>query len=145
MDVRKGQKILFTGSRLHAQDLGLLAMLGTSHLPVYRKPRVALLSSGDEFNAGGISAKAGTDRDSNSYTLSALIAQAGCEVLSLGIAPDKKEAIQSLFDQAIAMKADLIISSAGVSVGALDYIKEVVESNGKLDFWHVATCGQASR
>ena len=66
-----------------------------------------------------------------------LIAEAGCEVLSLGIAPDKRDAIQFLFDQAIDMNADLIISSAGVSVGALDYVKEVVESNGKLDFWRV--------
>ena len=137
MDVRKGQKILFTGSRLRAQDLGLLAMLGTSNLPVYRKPKVALLSSGDELMPVESPLRPGQIHDSNSYTLSALIAQAGCEVLSLGIAPDKKEALQSLFDQAIAMKADLIISSAGVSVGALDYIKEVVESNGKLDFWRV--------
>jgi molybdopterin molybdotransferase len=137
MDVRKGQKILFTGSRLRAQDLGLLAMLGTSDLPVYRKPKVALLSSGDELMPVEAPLRPGQIHDSNSYTLSALITQAGCEVLSLGIAPDKKEAIQSLFDQAIAMQADMIISSAGVSVGALDYIKEVVESNGKLDFWRV--------
>ena len=137
MDVKTGHKILFTGSRLRAQDLGLLAMLGTSNLPVYRKPNVALLSSGDELMPVESRLRPGQVHDSNSYTLSALIAQAGCEVYSLGIAPDRKDAIQSLFDQAIAMNADLIISSAGVSVGALDYIKEVVESNGKLDFWRV--------
>jgi molybdopterin molybdotransferase len=137
MDVKTGNKILFTGSRLRAQDLGLLAMLGVSNFPVYRRPKVALLSSGDELMPVESQLRPGQIHDSNSYTLSALIAQAGCDVYSLGVAPDRKDAIQSLFDQAIAMRADLIISSAGVSVGALDYIKEVVESNGKLDFWRV--------
>ena len=137
MDIKTGHKILFSGTRLRAQEIGLLAMLGVANLSVYRKPRVALLSSGDELTPVELRLLPGQIHDSNSYTLSALIAEAGCEVLSLGIAPDRKDAIQFLFDQAIGMNADLIISSAGVSVGALDYIKEVVESNGKLDFWRV--------
>jgi molybdopterin molybdotransferase len=69
--------------------------------------------------------------------LAALIAGAGCDLLPLGIAPDKREAIQFLLDQAIGMDADLIVSSAGVSVGAFDFVKEVIESNGRLDFWRV--------
>ena len=137
MDIKTGYKILFAGSRLRAQDIGLLAMLGVANISVYRKPRMALLSSGDELTPVELRLAPGQIHDSNSYTLSVLIAEAGCEVLSLGIAPDKKDAIQFLFDQAIGMNADLIISSAGVSVGALDYVKEVVESNGKLDFWQV--------
>jgi len=137
MDIKTGRKILFTGTQLRAQDVGLLAMLGVANLPVYRKPRVALLSSGDELMPVEFRLMQGQIHDSNSYTLSVLIADAGCEVLTLGIAPDKKDAIQFLFDQAVGVNADLIISSAGVSVGALDYVKEVVESNGKLDFWRV--------
>ena len=119
------------------QEVGLLAMLGVANLSIFRKPRVALLSSGDELTPVELRLAPGQIHDSNSYTLSVLIAESGCEVLSLGIAPDQKDAIQFLFDQAIDMNADLIISSAGVSVGALDYVKEVVESNGKLDFWQV--------
>ena len=137
MDIKTGRKILFTGTRLRAQDIGLLAMLGVANLSVYRKPRVALLSSGDELTPIEHRLMPGQIHDSNSYTLSVMIADAGCEVLSLGIAPDRKDAIRFLFDQAIGMNADLIVSSAGVSVGALDYVKEVVESNGKLDFWRV--------
>ncbi len=137
MDIKTGYKILFAGTRLRAQEIGLLAMLGVANLSVYRKPRVALLSSGDELTPVEVRLAPGQIYDSNSYTLSVLIAEAGCEVLSLGIAPDQKDAIQFLFDQAIDMSADLIISSAGVSVGALDFVKEVVESNGKLDFWQV--------
>jgi molybdopterin molybdotransferase len=137
MDVKAGRKILFTGSLLRAQDVGLLAMLGVANVSVYRKPRAALLSSGDELAPVESRLMPGQIHDSNSYTLSALISGSGCEVLSLGVAPDRREAIEFLFDQAIGMNADLIISSAGVSVGALDYVKEVVESNGKLDFWKV--------
>ncbi len=137
MDVRAGRKILFTGSQLRAQDIGLLATLGVAKVSIYRKPRVALLSSGDELAPVESRLLPGQIHDSNSYTLSALIAESGCEVLSLGVAPDRRDAIEFLFNQAMGMNADLIISSAGVSVGALDYVKEVVESNGKLDFWKV--------
>jgi molybdopterin molybdotransferase len=66
-----------------------------------------------------------------------LITEIGCEVIPLGVAPDKREAIQFLFDRAVGMDADMIISSAGVSVGAFDFIKEIIESNGRLDFWQV--------
>jgi molybdopterin molybdotransferase len=66
-----------------------------------------------------------------------LIAETGCKVIPLGVAPDKREAIQFFFDQAIGVDADAIISSAGVSVGAFDYVKDVIESNGSLDFWRV--------
>ncbi|HUH97413.1 MAG TPA: gephyrin-like molybdotransferase Glp [Anaerolineales bacterium] len=137
MDIRTGRKILFAGTRLRAQEVGLLAMLGVANVSVYRKPRIALLSSGDELAPVELRLLPGQIHDSNSYTLSVLISDAGCEVLALGIAPDRRQAIQFLFDQAVGMNADLILSSAGVSVGALDYVKEVVESSGKLDFWSV--------
>ncbi len=137
MDIRTGRKVLFAGMRLRAQDIGLLAMLGVANISVYRRPRVALLSSGDELTSVESRLMPGQIHDSNSYTLSALIAESGCDILSLGIAPDRKEAIQFLLDQATGMNSDLIISSAGVSVGAMDYVKETVESHGQLDFWKV--------
>ncbi|HEX2697633.1 MAG TPA: gephyrin-like molybdotransferase Glp [Anaerolineales bacterium] len=137
MDIKSGRKVLFRGQRLRAQDVGLLAMLGVPNVNVFRKPRVALLSSGDELTPVEMPLQPGKIRDTNSYTLTALIADAGCEVLPLGIAPDNREAIQFLFDQAIGINSDLIISSAGVSVGAFDFVKEIIEANGKLDFWRV--------
>jgi molybdopterin molybdotransferase len=137
MDIKSGHKVLFTGQRLRAQDVGLLAMLGVASVNVYRRPRVALLSSGDELIPVERILEPGKIRDTNSYTLTVLITEIGCEVIPLGIAPDKREAIQFLLDQAVGLKADLIISSAGVSVGAFDYIKEVIESIGSLDFWQV--------
>ena len=137
MDVKTGHKVLFAGHKLRAQDLGLLAMLGVANVTVYRKPRVALLSSGDELTPVESPLEPGKIRDSNSYVLASMIVDAGCDILALGIAPDNREAIQFLLDQAIGMNADVIISSAGVSVGAFDFTKEVVESQGRLDFWKV--------
>ena len=137
MDIKSGHKVLFTGQRLRAQDIGLLAMLGVAIVNVYKRPRIALLSSGDELIPVERPLEPGKIRDTNSYTLAVLITDAGCEVISLGVAPDKRDAIQFLFDQAASMEADAIISSAGVSVGAFDYVKEIIESNGRLDFWRV--------
>jgi molybdopterin molybdotransferase len=137
MDIKSGHKVLFTGQRLRAQDIGLLAMLGVAIVNVYKRPRIALLSSGDELIPVEGPLEPGKIRDTNSYTLAVLITDVGCEVVPLGVAPDKREAIQFLFDQAASVEADAIISSAGVSVGAFDYVKEVIESNGRLDFWRV--------
>jgi molybdopterin molybdotransferase len=137
MDIKSGRKVLFTGQRLRAQDVGLLAMLGVAQVHVYRRPLVALLSSGDELLPVDQPLEYGKIRDTNSYTLAALIADSGCEVIHLGVAPDRWDAIQFLFDQAVGINADLILSSAGVSVGAFDFVKDVIESNGSLDFWRV--------
>ncbi len=137
MDVHAGESVMRPGRLLRAQDVGMLAMLGIATVTVFRRPRVALLSSGNELTTVDQPLEPGRIRDTNSYTLAALIDGAGCEVISLGIAPDQREAIKILFDQAIERRADVIVSSAGVSVGALDFVREIVESDGKLDFWRV--------
>ncbi len=137
MDIKRGYRVLYSGQRLRPQELGMLAMLGVAQVTLFRRPRVALLSSGNELSPVELPLEPGKIRDTNTYTLSALIADTGCEVLSLGIAPDQSEAIKFLLDQAVQMSADVILSSAGVSVGALDFIKEVVQSDGQLDFWRV--------
>ena len=137
MDIKTGRKVLFAGQALRPQDLGMLAMLGVAHASVYRQPRLALLSSGDELVPVELPLAFGKIRDSNSYTLAALATGCGCEVLALGIAPDESREIRFLLDRAVEIKADLILSSAGVSVGAFDFVKEVVESQGRLDFWRV--------
>ena len=129
--------MLQTGHKLRPQDLGLLAMLGVADISVYCKPRVALLSSGDELIPVEEPLRPGKIRDSNTYTLAALIDEVGAEVIRLGIAADRREAVEALFENAAAQKVDLILSSAGVSVGAFDFIKHVVEAQGELTFWRV--------
>jgi len=137
MDVRVGEVVLHTGHLLKPQDAGLLAMLGHTKIEAYKKPRVALLSSGDELVEAGAPLEPGKIHDSNSQMLSSLIESAGAEVIHLGVAKDSRESIQALVEKAVNQNVDLILSSAGVSVGAFDYVKEVVDSNGSLDFWRV--------
>jgi len=137
MDVRKGNIVLQKGQRINPQTAGILAMLGFPNVEVYKRPRVALLSSGDELLDVNAPLESGKIRDSNTYMLAALIKSANAEVLPLGIAKDTRASVTNLIEQAVEQNADLIISSAGVSVGAFDYVKEVVESNGSLNFWRV--------
>ncbi len=137
MDLRAGEVVLNQGRTLKPQDLGLLAMLGFAHVLVYRKPRIALFSSGDELLPVDAPLEEGKIRDSNSYTLAALMEEAGVEVLRLGVAKDNPDSVKELLEQAVALHVDLILSSAGVSVGAFDFVKQVIEANGKMDFWRV--------
>jgi molybdopterin molybdotransferase len=137
MDLRVGDVVLNKGRILKPQDLGLLAMLGFAKVPVYRKPRIALFSSGDELLPVDAPLEAGKIRDSNAFTLAALIEEAGAEVIRLGVAKDDPDSVRALLEKAADLQVDLIVSSAGVSVGAFDFVKQVIESNGKLDFWRV--------
>ena len=137
MDIVSGEIVLHTGRILKPQDLGLLAMLGFANVPVFRKPRVALFSSGDELLPPEAPLQEGKIRDANSYTLAALIEEAGAEVIRLGVATDNYAAVQVLLEQAVDLKVDMILSSAGVSVGAFDFVKQAIESHGSMDFWRV--------
>lgn len=137
IDLHAGDVVLQKGRRLKPQDLGLLAMLGIANVQVHKKPRVALLSSGDELIEVDAVLTAGKIHDSNSYALAALMHHAGAEVLQLGVARDTRSSVEGLLQKAVNEHADLIVTSAGVSVGAFDFVKEVIESNGKLDFWRV--------
>ncbi len=137
LDVRQGQPVLQKGTRLKPQDIGLLAMLGIAKVQVHAKPRIALLSSGDELLEVDAPLESGKIRDSNSYTLAALVEDSGGEILRLGVAQDTKRSVENLLEKAVEQKVDLILSSAGVSVGAFDYLREVLESKGELDFWRV--------
>ena len=137
MDIQAGDAVMQAGRQLKAQDLGLLAMLGITSVTLYHRPRVALLSSGDELVDPDAPLDKGKIRDSNSYTLAALIESAGAQPLRLGVAKDNYEAVHSLFERAVYLRVDLILSSAGVSVGAFDFVKKVIEDSGKMDFWRV--------
>jgi len=136
-DIRAGEIVLAKRRRLRAQDIGLLAMLGIADVPVYNLPRVALLSSGDELVPVDAPLTEGKIHDSNTYALAAQVADAGAEVIRLGVARDERAAVEALLDRALELDVDLIVTSAGVSVGAFDFVKEVVESKGSLNFWRV--------
>lgn len=136
-DMHKGDVVLNKGRHLKPQDLGLLSALGYDKVTVHEKPRVALMSSGDELLEAGAPLEPGKIRDSNSYSLAASIVSAGAEVIRLGVAKDTRESVTGLLDKAVEEGADLILSSAGVSVGAFDFIKDVIEANGTMDFWKV--------
>jgi len=137
MDVRSGDAILKAGVRLNAQSVGILAMLGFAEVEVYKPPRVALLSSGDELLEVGAPLESGKIRDSNTSMLAALVHSTNAEVVRLGIAKDTRESVTNLLEEAVKQNVDVILTSAGVSVGAFDYVKEVVEANGSLNFWRV--------
>jgi len=137
MDLHTGDVVLRKSRRLKPQDLGLLAMLGIANVKVHKKARIALLSSGSELIEVDAPLTEGKIHDSNSYALAAAIESTGAEVVRLGVAKDTLESVTGLLEKAAHEKVDLIISSAGVSVGAFDYVKEVIESKGKLDFWRV--------
>ena len=134
-DIHRGQSILPKGLRLRAQDLGMLAMFGIADVPVVRKPRIALLSSGDELTPIGQPLDKGKIYDVNSYTLGAMLEANGCEIVPLGVAADTPKSVKDAL--ANAKDADLIVSSAGVSMGSFDFIKDIIEKNGELNFWRI--------
>jgi molybdopterin molybdotransferase len=136
-DVTSGEVVLQPNSRLRPQDLGLLAMLGISKISVFRRPRIVILSTGDELIPVEESLQPGKIHDSNAYTLSALISRDGGTPEYLGIVPDQEQAVRDGLETAVKHNADLILSSAGVSVGAFDFVRSIIQSDGELEFWRV--------
>jgi len=136
-DVAQNEIVLKAHSRLRPQELGLLAMLGKSMIPVYRHPKIVILSTGDELVPVTEPLQFGKIHDSNAYTLSALVVRDGGTPIYLGIVPDQEMAVRNYLEKAVDNSADLILSSAGVSVGAFDFVRSVVQSDGSLDFWRV--------
>jgi molybdopterin molybdotransferase len=129
--------LLLPGRQLQPQDVGLLAAIGRTTVSVYRKPRVALFSSGDELVQPGDPLGAGQIYDSNQFVLAALLESAGAEVLRLGVARDDPQAVYEILHKASGQGIDLIVTSAGVSVGAFDFIRQVIQNHGHLALWRV--------
>lgn len=136
-DVRKGQHILSKGNRLLSHQIALLASLGIFTIPVYRKPNVAIISTGDELIKPGRPIHPGQIYESNSFALRGLVEDAGAEIVFIDTVPDQPKAVDSAFKLAQKAGADLIISSAGVSVGAHDYVRYILEQKGEINFWRV--------
>jgi molybdopterin molybdotransferase len=136
-DVRGGTLVLQAGSVLRPQDLGLVASLGFADLKVHRRPRVALLSTGDEVVEPGQSRRPGQIYDANRFALGGMVEDAGAERLDLGIVPDVRERLRERLTHAAGV-ADVVLTSGGVSVGDYDLVKSVLGEVGSIDFWQVA-------
>ncbi len=136
-DIARGALALPAGTRLGAAELGLLASLGRAEVAVARRPRVALFSTGDEVTAPGQPLPEASIYDANRYSLMALAAEHGAEVLDLGILPDTRDAIADALSRA-ANAADLVITSGGVSVGDADHTRAALAAQGELGFWKIA-------
>lgn len=135
-DVKAGETVLHAGEVVNPASVGLMAALGAARVSVYRRPRVAIVSTGDELV--GISEKPGPGkiRNSNSYSLAAQVLAAGGIPCMLGIARDNAADTRALLSR--AGEFDLMITTGGVSMGDFDVVKDVLAEIGELDFWKVA-------
>ena len=135
-DVRKGALVLSPGSVLRPAGIGMLASLKRSFISVYQRPTVAVISTGDELIDVDGDLAGGKIVSSNTYSLSSLVKDAGATPLILGIARDKSEELRERFK--VAIRADMIISSGGVSVGDYDLVKDILKELGAdMKFWKV--------
>lgn len=136
-DIAEGQVVLTPGTPLGPAELGLLASLGVTEVEVYRRPRVAVLSTGDEIVEADQEVPYGAIRDSNRPSLMAAVREAGGEPLSLGIARDDEDVQRRLIRQGLE-QADVLLTSGGVSVGTRDLIKPLLEELGTVYIGQVA-------
>lgn len=136
-DLMKGQPALRGGERLSPAALGMIASLGLSGVPVLRRLRVACFSTGDEILSLGEAPREGAVYDSNRYTVFGLLARLGCEVIDLGLVRDDPATLAATLQRA-AREADAVITSGGVSAGAADHTRDVMQQLGDMAFWRVA-------
>jgi len=136
-DIKSGETVLQPGSKVNSADLGILASLGIGTLKVIRKPVVAFFSTGDELVSIDKPLQKGQIHDSNRYTLHGMLSQLEVDILDLGVIRDEPQAIRDALLDA-SQKADLIITTGGVSVGDADYIKPVLDEIGQTEFWKIA-------
>lgn len=136
-DIRLGEIVLEKGKLIRPAELGLLASAGIGEVTVYKKLRVAFFSTGDELRPVGSELQKGQIYDSNRYTLYGMLSRLGVEITDLGVIGDERDAIAQVFSDAAA-RADVVITSGGVSVGEADFVKEILEQQGTVHFWKVA-------
>ncbi|MDX1512142.1 MAG: molybdenum cofactor synthesis domain-containing protein [Gammaproteobacteria bacterium] len=135
-DLKRGDVAVKRGTRLMPAELGLLASLGKPEVQVFRRPRVACFSTGDEVLEPGDQGATGMVYDSNRYTLRGMLGRLGAEFVDLGIVPDNRDALREAFSG--AQGTDAIITSGGVSAGDADYVKQTLDELGRVGFWKIA-------
>jgi molybdopterin molybdotransferase len=136
-DVKDGELVISSGAVIRPGEIGMMSSLGRSFINVYQKPIVAILATGDELVDIDEKVSSGKIRSSNSYSIAAQVIECGGIPLQIGIAKDVREDLIAKFRA--AMRADIIISSGGVSVGDYDLVKDIMKEVGnKVEFWRVA-------
>ena len=135
--VKQDDCVMSPGKVLRPPEISMLASLNCSEVTVFRKPTVAVVSTGDELTPLGKPLSPGRIRDSNRYGMYAQVQHAGGTPIDMGIAPDDEVETERIFRESIA-KADGLITSGGVSVGEHDVVKNVLTKLGKMNFWRVA-------
>jgi len=136
-DIKQDQRVLCQGHKLTPRDIPLLASLGLATVDVFRKLKVAVISSGDELKNLGEPLLQGDIYDSNRYSIIALLSRLNVEVIDFGIIKDDKSLLRQAF-AAADLQADVVITSGGVSVGEADFIKDVLQEMGTIVFWKLA-------
>ncbi|MGH9022131.1 MAG: molybdopterin molybdotransferase MoeA [Acidimicrobiia bacterium] len=136
-DVAPGDSVFLAGTVLRAAHLGVLSSLGLTSIAVHRRPRVALISTGDELADPGEPLTPGRIRDSNRPMLLALVAGTGCQAVDFGVVTDDEAAITEALESALS-SCDAIVTTGGVSMGDYDFVKVVVERLGELRWLQVA-------
>ncbi len=134
-DMQPGQLVLSHGTTIDSWEIGLLGTLGWATVPVIRRARVAILSTGDEIIEIDQPLQPGKIRNSNGYMLASAIRSTGAEAHQLGIARDTTESLQEMLSK--AAHYDLILTSGGVSVGDFDLVKQMIREQGEIDFWRI--------
>ncbi len=132
-DVRAGETVLEAGRRLAAADIGMCAAVGLGSVRVHPRPRVVVISTGDELVEPDGPLRRGQIRDSNSYTLTTMAREAGATAYRLPIVRDDRNALLLAFEGAMA-HADLVVTSGGISAGRYDYVKDVLAQLGDVRF-----------
>jgi molybdopterin molybdotransferase len=135
-DVGEGEVVLRASQRLGAADIGMLAAVGMTRVQVHPRPRVVILSTGDELQEPGEALRPGAIRDANSYALTALASESGATAFRMPIVPDDRRQLQEAFEGALT-QADLLVTTGGVSAGRYDYVKQVLAQLGDVRFTKV--------
>jgi molybdopterin molybdotransferase len=135
-DIREGSEVFAKGRRLSPPDIGMLASLGRSEVRVFRRLRVAVVSTGNEVIAPGMPINPGQVYDSNRHSMMAVLGAMGVDILDLGIVRDDRDSIAAALRKG-GEEADVVITSGGVSVGDFDLVTSVIEELGSIDFWKV--------
>lgn len=136
-DIQQGETVLRAGIVLRPQEIGVIAALGYPRIQVIERPLVAILTTGDELVTVDQPLTPGKIRDINTHTLTGLVHTYGGTVYPLPIAGDTLEDVRNLFHSALQPQPHLLISSAGVSVGAADLIRTVLDEMGEVNFWRI--------
>jgi len=136
-DIQEGQEVLQAGQLLGSAQLGLLASLGFSQVPVHSPLKVAIFSTGDEVTAPGLPLAAAGIYDANRFSIQGLLKGLGCQVTDLGILPDDLHSLTAALDRA-RLEHQLVITSGGVSVGDADFVKQALAKLGDTRFWRLA-------